>query len=105
MLLSDILKDAGFIVIQAEHAEGALVLLRAQAVTIQALFTAVLMPGSMDGVALAHETQRSWPWIHLLLASGYLIPAEAELPHKSRFLHKPYQLQQVVSHLREMIGA
>jgi len=103
-LVSEELEDAGFNVVQAEHAAEALTLLQSQAEAIDALFTDVLMPGQMDGVALAHETRRSWPWIHILLASGHLAPAEGDLPNRSRFLCKPYSMQHIVAHLREMIG-
>jgi two-component system, response regulator PdtaR len=99
------LVDAGFIVLEAEHADAALKLLHARAIDIHALFTDVLMPGDMDGVMLAHETKRRWPWIGLLIASAYTPHKTAAMPVGSRFLPKPYELDHVVQHLRELTGA
>lgn len=104
MLAVDTLVEAGFAVLEAEHASEALACLRSNTTGIDALFTDVHMPGDMCGVMLAHETRRSWPWIHLLVTSGRLRPAQAELPDLSRFLPKPYMLQQLVDHLREMMA-
>lgn len=104
MLAVDALEDAGFEVMQAEHAADAMSLLKKSAGDIHALFTDVHMPGAMNGVMLAHETQRSWPWIQLLIASGHMMPAPSDLPVRSRFLPKPYKLLHVVDHVREMVG-
>ncbi len=76
--------------------------LRSGADGIHGLFTDVRMPGAMDGVMLAHEACRSWPWIGLLIASGHAFPAELNLPKKSRFIAKPYHLRDVVQHLHEL---
>lgn len=99
------LVDAGFIVLEAENADAALKVLRARATDIHALFTDVHMPGDMDGVTLAHETKRHWPWIGLLITSAYTRHKTAAMPSGSRFLMKPYELAHVVQHLRELTGA
>jgi DNA-binding LytR/AlgR family response regulator len=67
-----------------------------------AVFTDIQMPGEMDGIALAHEIQRCWPWVHLLVTSGQLQPTAAELPPKTRFLPKPYRGEHAVRQVREM---
>ena len=96
------LTEAGFGVLEAEHAAAAMAVLRLGAEAIHGLFTDVRMPGTMDGVMLAHEACRCWPWIRLLIASGHAFPAELNLPAKSRFIAKPYHLRDVVQHLHEM---
>ena len=35
------------------------------------LFTDIIMPGSMDGLALAREAIAEYPALHILLTSGY----------------------------------
>lgn len=97
------LADAGFIVLEAGDAACALDLLRSDAAGIHALFTDVRMPGEMDGVMLAHETQRSWPWIHLVVTSATPIPIDAGLPAQSRFFPKPYDVDVVVGHLHQRL--
>jgi CheY-like chemotaxis protein len=104
MLAVDVLIDAGFAVIEAGHADDALAILNSQATDIHVLFTDIHMPGSMDGLELAHHTRRHWPWIALLVASGKGKPSFAELPPGSRFLSKPYEPSHVVAHVRELIA-
>lgn len=104
MLAVDALEDAGFEVLQAGHAADAMIVLKKFASGIHALFTDVHMPGTMNGVMLAHEAQRCWPWIQLLIASGHMIPAPSDLPVRSRFLPKPYKLVHVVNHVRDMVA-
>lgn len=101
---AEALRDDGFEVMEARHAEDALGILSAYASTVHLLFTDIEMPGTMDGLALAHYTARSWPWIGLLIASGRARPHRAALPVMSHFLRKPYTHHHVVSHIRELIG-
>ncbi len=96
------LEDAGFQVVETEHADEAMAVLRARAREIRAMFTDIHMPGSMDGMALAHLSRQSWPWIALLVASGHARPGSHEMPEGSRFVAKPYDPDHVVGHLREM---
>ena len=105
MMATDVLLDAGFRVVEASHASEALDILRARAGEFQGLFTDVHMPGAIDGVALAHEAARCWPWLGLLVASGRLMPTERQLPHRCRFLPKPYELAHLVRHVRDMTCA
>ena len=71
-------------VMEAEHAEAALKSLHAKASDIHVLFTDIQMPGTMDGLALAHHTAQNWPWIALLITSGLPRPDQAALPIESR---------------------
>lgn len=105
MMAADALSDAGFDVVEAEHADGALAILQAQAGSVHVLFTDVHMPGSMDGLQLAQHTHGHWPWIAVLIASGQARPTAEELPVNSRFLKKPYDYRHVIQHLREMLDA
>lgn len=105
MLATEALIDAGFRVIEATDAHEALDILQVRAKGIHGLFTDVHMPGSIDGVALVHEATCSWPWLHLLVASGKAMPSWAELPLACRFLPKPYELRHVIRHLHEMTRA
>lgn len=102
MVLADALTDAGFTVVEAEHGDQALEHLQLSAANVHAVFTDVHMPGSMNGVALVHQTAKCWPWIHLLVTSGHAMPTKEELPEECRFLLKPYRLAHVVRYLHEM---
>jgi CheY-like chemotaxis protein len=99
------LEDAGFEVIEAGHAEAALGVLQIHAARIHVLFTDIQMPGTMDGLALAHHTAKNWPKIALLLTSGRPRPHQQSLPKKSRFVAKPYRHDHVIRHIRELAAA
>ena len=100
----DGLMDAGFEVIEAAHAEAALVHLRSRAATIGLIFTDIDMPGPMNGLGLAGYAAVNWPWIRLLVTSGKSTPKASELPAAGRFLAKPYMLDDVVRHATDLLG-
>ena len=97
-----ILSDEGFTAIEAEHATAALNICESQAAEIDVLFTDVRMPGPMNGVELAHRVCEQWPWISVVITSGHLQVNRSELPKGTRFLAKPYRLQQVVDLFHEL---
>jgi CheY-like chemotaxis protein len=99
------LLDEGFEVMEAEHAEAALIVLGSHARRIHVLFTDIQMPGTMDGLALAHHTSKHWPWIGLLVTSARPHPERAAFPEKSRFLAKPYEHHYVFRNVRELAEA
>ena len=103
MVTVTVLADAGFSVLEAEHAEAALAHFHKGAEGIHGLFTDVDMPGDMNGMDLAHHVSANWPWVVLLVTSGKPNPAAEHLPHGCRFLPKPYDYNHVVQHVREMI--
>lgn len=96
------LSEAGFSVFEAECTDQAIAHLRDR--RIHALFTDIHVPGPMDGLALAHFSRRSWPWLGILIVSGRARPQPHELPERSKFLPKPYDLDHVVAHLSEIIA-
>ena len=105
LIVAEALADAGFDVFEAEHADEAVAILQERALDVHALCTDVNMPGSMDGMALAHHSQRNWPWIVLLISSGRPRPHAAMMPQSSRFIPKPYHPDHVIMHLQEMLIA
>ena len=60
------------------------------------------MPGSMNGIALAHEINSRYPHIPVLLASGYSDVVQA---NESQFtiLRKPFQLPALAKAMREIL--
>ncbi len=105
MMAVDVLTDAGFVVIEAAHADDALSLLASQAHEVRALFTDIHMPGTMTGLELAHHVRGNWPWIALLVASGKARPHADAMPSGSRFLLKPYDPNHLIQHVRELVDA
>jgi CheY-like chemotaxis protein len=93
----------GFTVYEAGNADEAIALLELHR-DIQAVFTDIHMPGSMDGLKLAHYVRGRWPPIKLIITSGHARPLLDDMPIGSEFVGKPYQLQKVAGELRAMVG-
>lgn len=98
------LEDAGFRMIEAVNSDQALELLAVDP-DVQLLFTDVNMPGAIDGFALARQVRDRWPHIGIMIASAKPVPRAEELPAGSRFEQKPYNLDTVVRHARELTSA
>src|SRR6202165_1562645 len=99
----EIVEDAGFTPIEAVNADEALAILESRS-DIELLFTDIQMPGSMDGLKLAHAVHQRWPSIKIILVSGKLTPTDAEKPIHSRFFGKPLEGKQMSAEMQEMIG-
>lgn len=90
MNTADVCLDAGYEVLEAANADEALVLLQARS-DIELIITDVDMPGSMDGLAMAHKVRDMMPSIALILASGKAFPHSSALPVGAMFFSKPFQ--------------
>ena len=99
----DIVEDAGFTPVEAVNADEAIKILEARS-DINLLFTDIQMPGSMDGLKLAHAVHDRWPSIKIILVSGQVKPSDAERPADSRFFGKPLGVGQMIHELQAMVG-
>ena len=104
MLAVEVVEEAGFIAIEARDADEAVILLESRT-DIAMLFTDINMPGSMDGLKLAHAVRDRWPPIKILVVSGKQRLQPSELPSNSCFLGKPYQVTALVEELRSLVGS
>ncbi len=100
----EIIKDAGFDVLEAANADEAIVLLEAR-LDIQVVFTDIDMPGSMNGIKLAQAVRGRWPPIKIIATSGHFKLKAGDLPDDGRFLPKPYSSKQVSDLLRDVMAA
>jgi two-component sensor histidine kinase/FixJ family two-component response regulator len=99
----DIVEDAGFRSVEAVNADEAISILESRS-DISLLFTDIQMPGSMDGLKLAHAVHHRWPAIKIILVSGRADPSDAERPAESRFFAKPLSVGRMIAELRDMVG-
>lgn len=104
MLAVEVVEEAGFLAIEARDADEAVELLESRT-DIILLFTDINMPGSMDGLKLAHAVRDRWPPIKILLVSGQQRLQSSDLPSNSCFVGKPYQATAMVDELRSMVGS
>ena len=99
----DMVEDAGFTPLEAVDADEAVAILELRS-DIALLFTDIQMPGSMDGLKLAHAVHERWPPIKIILVSGQLKLANIDIPADSRFFGKPLEAREIIAEMRNMIG-
>ncbi len=103
MIAVDIAEEAGFATIEADNADKAVAILEAR-FDIALALTDVNIPGSMDGLKLAHAVRRRWPPIRIIVVSGQMQLSPADLPSDSLFFGKPYHTPALISELRSFVG-
>ena len=99
-----VLQEAGYAVIEAGGAAEALDALEA-GLKIHLLFTDIQIPGSLDGLQLAHLVSQRWPAIRLLICSGAVEPQPHDLPTEGKFLPKPYAVDDLLRQVERMVAA
>jgi DNA-binding NtrC family response regulator len=96
----------GYHVIEAEHAEAALILLKEHAGPIHLLLTDIVLPG-MDGVKLAAHVTRERPDTRVLVMSGYARGAGSiggRLDPHIHLLEKPFTANDLLAKTRQLLG-
>jgi two-component sensor histidine kinase/ActR/RegA family two-component response regulator len=99
----DIVEDAGFAAVEAVNADEALSILESRS-DISLLLSDIQMPGSMDGLKLAHAVHERWPSIKIILVSGQVKLSDTDKPADSRFFGKPLEGKQMIAELQDMVG-
>ncbi|HEY8566135.1 MAG TPA: response regulator [Beijerinckiaceae bacterium] len=101
---TDILHEAGFRVIEAATADEAFETLKHRS-DVQAVFTDVDMPGSINGFEFARLVHQGWPDLAVVVSSGKMRPQAQDLPPKAVFLPKPFRPDTMVGQLRQLLRA
>jgi hypothetical protein len=94
------LEGTGFSVLHARSADEALAMLRGGA-RFDLVFSDIMMPGSVDGLALAQLLARDWPQLPVVLASAFAADI-SQLPGIP-VLAKPYSINSLVTALVEAL--
>ena len=87
IMVVDAFEEAGFTVFEAATADDAIKVLQREP-TIHVVFTDINLPGTMDGLALAHYVRHRWPPTILMVTSGRV--DTVSLPSEAEFVPKPY---------------
>jgi two-component system, response regulator PdtaR len=101
-LAAEVVDHAGFVALEAGDAGEAFAILETRS-DIAVLFTDVNMPGSMDGLELAHAVRDRWPSIKIVVASGHVRLQQSDLPSDSVFLPKPYRGAALAAQLHSLL--
>jgi CheY-like chemotaxis protein len=104
MHAAEMIEEAGFEVLEAPDADEAIRLLEAR-LDIAIVFTDIDMPGSMNGLKLAHAIADRWPPIRIVATSGHFQMRDGDLPAGGQFIAKPYLSHQILSTLHELARA
>ncbi len=101
--LSDVLEEAGFVVLEAATGEEAVAILEARAENIILVYSDVRMP-QMSGIDLLRIVEQRWPHIHLVLTSGDHRLSDAEVPDHGVFVPKPATVDDVREAIHRAMG-
>ena len=101
MNLADFFEDEGFEVFEAENADAAIAVMESNP-SIRIVLTDVQMPGSMDGVKLAHHVRERFPPTLLVVASGAVKVTPADLPAHTMFVAKPFDPRFVLDEIERL---
>lgn len=89
LFAGDMLRDAGFAVVEAGNADEAMTLL-ATGTRFSVVFSDVNMPGSTDGIGLAGHVRENYPDIPVVLTSGRVQAPELTRAGAVAVVPKPY---------------
>jgi len=85
MGVADTFEAAGFKIVEATSGDEAVRVLQREP-AIRVVFTDINLPGTRDGLALAHYVRHRWP--PTILSSGRVPLGGAALPSKAEFVPK-----------------
>ena len=97
------IEDAGFVVYEAASADEAISLLERHR-EIRLIFTDIHMPGSMDGLKLAHYVRGRWPPVKIIVTSGQMKVCGEDLPTAAVFIGKPYRAEDIALEISKMLA-
>jgi PAS domain S-box-containing protein len=95
------LRELGYRVLEADRAAAAIEMLQHQPVDL--LLTDVVMPGGLDGLALARIATERWPTLKIVLTSGFpqaRVDSNGEGLGNLQLLSKPYRKGDLAAALR-----
>jgi CheY-like chemotaxis protein len=103
--IADCLREVGYEVLEAGDAHEAIDVV-GHADHLDLVFSDVRMPGELDGIGLARWVRAHHPQVPVLLTSGYDANGwlGGDLAREVRLLQKPYTQDQVLRHIRRLLG-
>jgi PAS domain S-box-containing protein len=102
-LTAALLEHSGYVVQRAHSAAAAMQILRGGA-AIDAVFSDIVMPGGMDGVALGRAIRAEFPGTPVLLTTGFSHAASAGAGAGVEIIAKPYDPVDVTALLARLIA-
>jgi DNA-binding NtrC family response regulator len=88
-----LLEESGLEVVALGSADEAFRYLTRGSGDVAVVFTDVVMPGPMSGAELAQVIAHNWPWIKVMVTSGY---GPGDLPERAVYMPKPWRALDVL---------
>ncbi len=106
LVISEYLRECGYKVHEAADANEAVAVLQSPDVSIDLVFSDVLMPGDMDGFGLARWIRDNRPMVRVMLTSSIDRSAEiaGTLCEAGPMLDKPYESHNVVTRIKQLLA-
>ena len=107
-LVTKVLGDLGYRLLEAQSGPRALDVWREHESEIDMLITDIVMPDGMNGLELAERLRRSRPSLKVIFTSGYLADVSREdIPARETdaYLAKPFSLPEMARMVRRMLDA
>jgi DNA-binding NtrC family response regulator len=106
-VVQEALEDLGYRVLTTTNAAEAIALLEARGhAGVDLLFTDIVIPGGMDGLALAKTAAERWPWLPVLITTGFSPNAvidDGSFDARFRIIGKPYSFDLLAGKVRECL--
>ena len=102
-LAAGLLEEFGFATLTAANGDEAVRMLDGDFLRIDLLFSDVMMPGTLNGFALAKRARAIRPDLRIVLTSGYIDPQLAQAMSREFYpiLAKPYRAKQLLGLIGE----
>jgi DNA-binding NtrC family response regulator len=106
MAIAQYLRDCGYRVLEAAHADEAMTVLLQVETKIDIVFSDIEMPGSIDGFGLSRWIRDNRPGLDVILAGT--VPRAVNAAHdlcEASTVPKPYEPQAVHDHIRRLLAS
>jgi DNA-binding response OmpR family regulator len=106
LAIAEFLRECGYKVHEATHAAEAVAVLESPEVSVDVVFSDVVMPGEMDGFGLARWVRANRPGVEVILTSTVDRSAEVAgmLCEAGPLMKKPYEPQSVVERIKQLLA-
>jgi DNA-binding response OmpR family regulator len=106
LAIAEYLRECGYKVHEATHAAEAVAVLESPEVSVDIVFSDVVMPGEMDGFGLARWVRANRPGVEVILTSTVDRSAEVAgmLCEAGPLMKKPYEPQSVVERIKQLLA-
>ena len=101
LMIADVIRSAGYEVIEAANADEALEVL-AHTHGVSLIISDIRTPGSLDGLRLAQLVRSHRPAVPIVLTSGHLRNVDS-VDHDG-FFPKPYDARKIVEHIEALLA-